>query len=154
MKQNGHKPPPPPEEPTNTVSKTPDDENKRVNDTLKEMEDSARLETLSDLELIAEIIDETNLSVDPRGYELMNRVYPDWHNEPSFQTLPKTPRFISFAVPFAVADAFATFNDCNCNQGFAPTEEQNRPCLYCACRAALYRATRNPVYRPDLPSDS
>lgn len=117
------------------------------------IEEKQRLEKLSDLELIAETISH-EVADDERVLQLMQRLYPDWQNEPDLPSLPARARWVSVAVPVDVAHDVVAFSECHCEESVAkgedePNGELYKPCLWCACQAALYRNTRLEMYKPD-----
>lgn len=144
MNNNGH-----PKDPANSDPPTQTDD-ERVNLTLRDMEETAHYQGLSDLALIAAVLEDDQLSLDPRVYELMSRLYPDWPNE-DYRALPPLPRFVSIAVPYQVAYDVANFSKCRCSDSSDKnTATISKPCVFCATRAALYRATHDAAYSPDL----
>lgn len=129
------------------------DENVLLQNLLEDMEDRARLESLTDFELIRETI-KSDVADDNRVLELMARIYPRWFDEPEPPAMPERPRYVSLAVPIDVAHDVVAFSECHCEESVARGEEETRgelykPCLYCACQAALYRATKLDVYKPE-----
>lgn len=123
----------------------PQSDEERRGANMRDMQDTERYRGLTDLELIsATLVD--SISDDPRVFELMTRLYPDCVNERDSKA---KPRFISFAVPIEVAYDFATFNNCLCDQSLGRPEETYRPCIYCACRIALFKATKDPSFQAD-----
>lgn len=123
-----------------------------MNSLLADMHDRKRLEALSDFELIRETINH-NVADDNRVLELMARVYPKWEDEPEPPSMPERPRVVCVALPIDVAHDVVAFSECHCGEAVATGEDvevpENRPCLYCACQAALYRATKLEMYKPD-----
>ena len=124
---------------------TPDEE-QLVNQTLEDMQETERCLALSDLELIAAILNDDQLSLDPRVHELMTRLNPNWTNDITNAGANPVPSYIACAVPYAVAYDVATFDDCHCNQG--PTTTLYRPCITCAIRASLFKATKDKSFAP------
>lgn len=114
-------------------------------------EEDARLQSLSDLELIRETLQD-EVADDPRVNEMMGRIYPRWFDGPDMPELPDPPRSVCIALPFDVAHEVVAFSECHCGELIAGTgntvkaNEDARPCLYCACNAALFRATKDPMY--------
>jgi len=140
MTNNGH-----PNDPTkpDPPAQSNDD---RVNLTLRDLEETAQYQSLSDLALIATVLKDDQLSLDPRVYELMTRLYPDWPNE-DYRSLPRLPRFISISVPYQVAYDVANFSKGRCSDSSDKnTATISKPCVFCATRASLYH---DPAYSPD-----
>jgi hypothetical protein len=145
MNNNGH--PKDPTKPTSPTNSQSDDE--RLNLTLRDMEETAHYQGLSDLALIATVLEDDQLSLDPRVYELMSRIYPDWINE-DYRALPSLPPFISIAIPYQVAYDVANFSRCHCSDSSDKnTATISKPCVFCATKSALHRATKNPAYSTD-----
>jgi len=122
---------------------------------LVDMEDRARLFGLSDLALIRETLNDA-VADDNRVLEMMARIYPRWFDEPEPPVMPERPRYVSIAVPFDVAHDVVAFSECHCEESVAKGEEETntqayKPCLWCACKSSLYRATRHEMYAPDPP---
>ena len=147
---NGNKTKPTTENDSNSVTKPTDDD--LVNLTLSDMEETARCQALTDLELISEILQNEQLSLDSRVHELMTRLSPNWTNEITSAGPNPLPSYIAFAVPYHVAYNVATFDDCRCDEG--PThQDQNtlyRPCITCAVRASLFRTTKDKSFAPEI----
>lgn len=105
--------------------------------------------------LMADMDDRLSDSIadDNRVLTLMDRIYPEWFNEPDPPAMPERPRFVSVALPIDVAHDVVAFSECHCGEAVATGEDvevpENKPCLYCACRASLYRATKHEMYAPD-----
>jgi hypothetical protein len=146
MNRNGHDDGHNPKTPAPNKDQSDDDKN--VDLLLRDLEETAHYHTLSDLALIAAVLKDEHLVDDPRVYELMLRIYPDWFNE-DYQALPKLPRFISIAIPYQVAYDVAHFSECSCSEtSDKNTANLTKPCVFCAVRASLFRATHDPAYRP------
>lgn len=116
-------------------------------------EEKSRLESLSDFELIREMLSD-EIADDERVIAMMSRIYPNWHDEPDPPAMPERPRSVCIAVPLDVAHDVVAFSECHCEESVAYGEETKngeayKPCLYCACRAALYRATKHEMYRDE-----
>lgn len=114
------------------------------------MEESTRLRNLSDFELIRETIKDS-VADDLRVEELMDRIYPEWFNEPEPPEMPKAPRYVSVALRLGVAHEVVAFSECHCGERIATAntvadDEEYRPCFWCAIRSALYRATKQSMY--------
>ena len=107
--------------------------------TLNQMEETARVADLPDLALILEIRKD-GLDDDPRVYELLNRVNPNWLDEPD-DSDGTNPTHVSLCIPLAVAYNQVSYDQCRCEADIAP-------CVYCACRAAIFRATKDDDFRP------
>jgi len=119
------------------------------------MEDRARLSRLSDFELIRETLNDS-VADDNRVLEMMERIYPRWFDEPEAPAMPERPRFVCVSVPFDVAHDVVAFSGCHCEESVAKGDEETnteayKPCFWCACQFALYRATKHEMYRPDSP---
>jgi hypothetical protein len=142
MNNNGH--------PKDPDSPPPAQSNEdRVNLSLRDMEETAHYQSLSDLALIAAVLEDDQLSLDPRVYELMARLYPDWPNE-DYRSLPNLPRYVAISVPYQVAYDIANFSECHCSEtSDKNTTALSKPCVFCAIRASLFRSTHNPSYSPD-----
>lgn len=119
---------------------------------IDDMEDRKRLEALSDFELIREVLNDS-IADDNRVLALMDRIYPRWYEEPDPPAMPTRPRVVCVALPIDVAHDVVAFGECHCGEAVATGEDvevpENRPCLYCAYQAALFRATRHEMYRPE-----
>ncbi len=114
--------------------------------TLSQMEETERVSNLSDLSLILEIRKD-GLDNDPRVYELLTRLNPDWLEE-SDNSDGTNPTQIAFAIPISVAYDVMAYDHCRCSGPEAPVDTHNSPCVYCACQASLFKATQNEDFRP------
>ena len=120
---------------------------------LATMDESDRLAGLSDLELIRETLND-EVADDPCVSEMMGRIYPKWFDEPEPPAMPQQPRSVCVAIRFDVAHDVVAFSECHCEESVARGESETnteayKPCLYCACNAALYRATKLDMYKPE-----
>jgi hypothetical protein len=118
-----------------------------------DMVERSRLKTLSDFELIRETLKD-DVADDNRVLEMMDRIYPQWADEPDPPAMPTRARSVCIAIPLDVAHDVVAFSECHCEESVAKGEDETnteayKPCLYCACQAALYRATKNEMYNPD-----
>jgi endonuclease YncB( thermonuclease family) len=127
MKTNGH----------NNGGTKSDDE--LVDLSLRQMEETSRVAALSDLSLILEIRKD-GIDNDARVYELLNRVNPNWLEEPD-DSDGSNPTHVSLCIPLTVAYNQVTYDHCRC-------ESDISPCVYCACRTAIFRATKDEEFRP------
>jgi len=114
--------------------------------TLGQMQETERVSELTDLALALEIR-ESGLTDDSRIYELLSRVYPNWLNQAEIGDTTG-PTHIAFAVPIAVAYDEMAYDHCRCAGPEAPADSETSPCIYCACQAALFKATKNEDFRP------
>jgi hypothetical protein len=137
--------------PTNPDSVEKPSDEQLVNQTLDDMQETERCHVLSDLELIAEILDDDALSLDPRVHELMTRIHPDWTNDITSAGPNPIPSYIALAVPYNVAYDVATFDDCHCNQSlkYQGNKTLYRPCITCAVRDSLFCATKDNSFAPE-----
>lgn len=115
------------------------------------IDEKHRLENLSDFELIREVLKD-EVADDERVLEMMRRIYPKWEDEPDPPAMPERPRWVCVAVPVDVAHDVVAFSECHCEESVAKGEEETnveayKPCLYCACQAALYRNTKHEMYK-------
>lgn len=127
--------------------------NKQAEALIAMIEEKQRLEKLSDFELIRETLNH-DVADDERVLEMMRRIYPKWEDEPDPPAMPERPRWVCVAVPVDVAHDVVAFSECHCEESVAKGEEETnteayKPCLYCACRAALYRNTKREMYKPE-----
>lgn len=117
------------------------------------IDERQRLEKLSDFELIRETLNH-DVADDERVLAMMRRLYPNWQDEPDSPAMPERLRWVSVAIPFDVAHDVIAFSECHCEESVAKGEEETnteayKPCLYCACQASLYRATKFDMYKPE-----
>lgn len=124
-----------------------------MNNLMADMQDRRRLEALSDLELIREILPDS-IADDNRVLELMGRACPKWEDEPDPPVMPERPRWVCVAIPVDVAHDVVAFSECHCEESVAKGEEETnteayKPCLFCACQASLYRNTKHEMYKPE-----
>lgn len=114
--------------------------------TISQMEETARVSELSDLALVLELRD-SSLSDDSRVYELLSRIYPNWLNE-SESSDASNPTHIAFTIPISAAYDEMAYGHCRCAGPEAPIDGETSPCIYCACQASLFRATKNDDFKP------
>lgn len=124
----------------------PKTDDERVELTLAEMQQAEALHALNDLELI-DLIISAPISDDPRVYELLTRLNPNWTTDLADGKQEPTPSYISLSIPIAVAYDEMAYDHCRC-RGPEPAPDNSSPCIFCACRAALYSATRNSDFQP------
>ena len=113
---------------------------------LRQMEEAERVQQLSDLSLALELR-QSGLTDDSRLSELLTRLCPRWLDEPD-DSNGTNPTHIAFAIPLSVAYDELVYDHCRCTGTEAPTQRESSPCIYCSCKAALYRATKNEDFRP------
>lgn len=118
----------------------PNTDDERVALTLTQMQQAAELQELNDLELI-DLIVSAPLGDDPRLYELMSRLNPNWTNDLADAKQEPTPTYVSLAIPISVAYNQVAYDHCRC-------DNENSPCIYCSCNAAIFRATKDEDFRP------
>jgi|GEM_PF-507071 len=124
----------------------PKTDDERVDLTLAQMRQAEELHALNDLELI-DLIVSAPIGDDPRVYELLTRLNPNWTTDLADGKQEPKPSYISFSIPIAVAYDEMAYDHCRCRGPEAP-QDTSSPCIFCACRAALYQATRNPDFQP------
>jgi hypothetical protein len=115
------------------------DEDRTIRHLSEVLVERTRLGMLSDLELINEAHSDPDLEFNPFSLALMDRISPDWHNEIGED---KPQRLVSVPVPVEFVKVIVDYFKCRC------VHEQH--CLYCAGRAALYRATKDEPYAGSL----
>ena len=113
--------------------------------TLRQMHETSRVAELSDLALAIELR-ESGLTDDSRIYELLSRLCPNWLMEDG--TDDRNPTHVAFAIPISVAYDEMAYDHCRCAGPEAPIDGETSPCIYCACQAALFKATKNEDFRP------
>ncbi len=113
--------------------------------TLRQMEETHRVSELSDLSLALEIR-QSGLTDDSRIYELLTRLCPTWLDEAD-DSDGSNPTHIALTIPIAVAYDELAYGHCRCRGAEAPSDDKTTPCIYCACKESLYRATKNPELR-------
>jgi len=128
----------------------PKTDDERVDLTLRQMEETAQYQALTDLELITATIADS-ISDDPRVHELMSRLNPDWTEDISDTRDPLRPSHVSLSLPINVARTAVAFDHCRC-AAEGNTDPNYSPCLYCALRASIYRATKDPDFSPEPPT--
>jgi hypothetical protein len=73
--------------------------------------------------------------------ELVNELYP------LYESHIVNPQLVLMAVPVDVAHDLLAFGECHCGEPIGGTSDEDyKPCLYCAARAALFSATGNEMY--------
>lgn len=128
----------------------PKTDDERVELTLRQMEETAHFQALTDLELITATIADP-IGDDPRVHEMMSRLNPDWTNDICDTRDPLRPSHVSLTIPLNVARTAVDFDHCRCTAD-GNTDPAYSPCLYCALRSSVYRATKDPSFSPEPPT--